>query len=290
MGNERQLDNLLNECIERLANGQTVADCIAAYPGHEVELAPLLEVADATLQAASSTTYSPEAKARGLNRLNEAIASRSERRRALFQWPDWRSPVARPVIAGISVVLVIAATAMGADAMAADSAPGDALYWLKTSKESISLRMPRSDVSRAEEHARLANERTHEIGQLMDQGKFVEAERHSDEVRHHLTQSAQLVGLRMSTNPMELPPRTVSPTSKKDLEELTARLRRNRIVFSAMLSAYLRTAPASDRAMVMVMKRRNELVYRAMIAVLESGDGATWPPFYRTEPPRSTGR
>jgi hypothetical protein len=290
MGNERQLDDILNDCIERLAAGESIADCIAAHPRHEEELTPLLEVAAATLQAASSTTYSPAAKARGLDRLNEAIASRSERKWALFRWPGWRSPVARPVVAGISVVLVVAATAMGADAMASDSAPGDALYWIKTSKENLSLRMPKSDAAKAQEHARLAGERTHEVGQLIDQGKFVEAERHSAQVGRQLTQSAQLVGLRMSTNPIELPARTVSLTSKKDLEDLKARLHRNRIVSSAMLSAYLRTVPPSDRQMVVDMMRRNELVYRAMIAVLESGDGAAWPPFYRTEPPRSSGR
>ena len=264
MGNGRHLDDILNDCIERLAGGETISDCIAAHPRHEEELTPLLEVAAATLQAASSATYTPAAKARGLDRLNEAIANRSERWWALFRWPDWRSPVARPVVAGLSVVLVIAATAMGADAMASDSAPGDALYWFKTSKENISLHIPRSDVSKAEEH--------------------------SGQVRRELTQSAQLVGLSMSTNPIELPSRTMLSTSKKDLEDLKARLHRNRIVSSAMLSAYLRTVPPDDRQMVIDMKRRNELVYRAMIAVLENGDGAVGPPFYRTEPPRSTGR
>jgi hypothetical protein len=193
-------------------------------------------------------------------------------------------------MAGIAIMLVITGTAMGANAMAEDSAPGDSLYWLKTRKEQISLLMPGSDISKAQQHARLADERTREIGQLIDAGKFVEAERHTAQIRLQLNQTTQLAGLRMSTNPLELPPRALRPDVQRELVDLATRLQQNRLVFAAMLSAYLPSLPPGEKKMVVEMMRQNELVYRTVIAVLESGDALVWPPFYRTEPPRSTGR
>ena len=285
-----RLDDIVNDCIERLSRGESVGDCIATYPEYKEALTPLLEVAAATLRVASSTSHSPEARARGLSRLTEAVYRETERREGWFLRLGWRSPVGRPVVAGIAVVLLVAGMAMGADAMASDSVPGDALYWLKTGKESISLMMPRSDMSRAQEHARLAEERTQEIGQLMDRGKFVEAERHSTQIRRHLNQSAQLVGLRLSTNPIEMPPRALRPVLRKDLAEFREVLEHDMLVFRSMLSAHLGSVPSEDRQMIVEMMRRHELVYSTIIAVLDRGDAPVWPPFYRTEPARRRAR
>ena len=46
MGNNKQFDNILNDCMERLITGQeTVEQCLQRYPEYIKELAPLLHTA-----------------------------------------------------------------------------------------------------------------------------------------------------------------------------------------------------------------------------------------------------
>ncbi len=288
-GNEH-LDEILDDCINRLARGETADSCIAAYPEDALELEPLLAVAAATLKAARSATYSAEAKTRGLRKLNEAVSARPRRRAVPLGWFGWRSPMARPLVVGVAVVLFATSLAMGADAAASDSVPGDLLYWVKSSRENISLMVPRSDMSKAQKHARLADERSREMDRLMDRGKYVEAERNSSRLRNHLSRSAQLVGLTMSTNPIEMPTRTMGPAFRQDRYQLAARLQQNRIVFRTIMLARLPSAPPGERRMIVQMMHEQELVYRILITVLESDGAATWAPFYRIEAPLPAGR
>ena len=38
--------------------------------------------------------------------------------------------------------------------------------------------------------------------------------------------------------------------------------------------------------MILGLIQRNKLIFRTLIAFLDSGESPNWPPFYRTEPPR----
>ncbi len=53
-----------------------------------------------------------------------------------------------------------------------DSVPRGALCSVKSLKENVSLMMPKSDMSKAEEHVRLASERSREISMLVDRGLY----------------------------------------------------------------------------------------------------------------------
>ena len=180
--------------------------------------------------------------------------------------------------------------ALGADVAASDSVPGDSLYWIKTSKESLLMRLPKSDMSKAQDHARLAQKRGHEIGQLLDKGRYVEAEKHQRQVDLNLSQSVQLVGLRVSTNTTEMPSRGISPGNRAELDALTASLEQTWAASHTVLSVHLVSASPEDRVMILGLMQRNKLIYRTLIALLESGDSPNWPPFYRTEPPRRFSR
>ncbi len=69
-----RLDQLLSECLDRLAQGATVQDCLAACPERAGELRPLIETALA-VRAASGVQPTPKAKAAGLARLRQAMAA-----------------------------------------------------------------------------------------------------------------------------------------------------------------------------------------------------------------------
>ena len=291
MASHDRLDDIVNDCIERMASGEGLEACLASYPDDRGQLAPLLEIAATTMETASAISPDAMARQRGLQRLNDAVAQRGARKGGLhFPRFIWQSPVSRPVVAGALVFLVATGMALGADVAASDSVPGDSLYWVKTSKEKVLMMLPKSDMSKAKDHANLALERGNEIGGLMDRGKYAEAERHWRQVNSNLSQSAQLVGVRVSTNNIEMPSRGMSSASRADLDALTARLEQTWAASHTVLSVHLISASAEDRVMILGLMQRNKLIYRTLIAHLESGDSPSWPPFYRTEPPRRFSR
>ena len=74
---EDRFDKLLDECIDRMTRGETLEQCLAAYPQHAAELKPLLEAAfgivDATEQVPGKA-----AKAEARRRFNEALVAKRE--------------------------------------------------------------------------------------------------------------------------------------------------------------------------------------------------------------------
>jgi len=51
MKKPREFDNILDELLERLVQGESIEACLAQYPEHAAELEPLLRTALNTLQA-----------------------------------------------------------------------------------------------------------------------------------------------------------------------------------------------------------------------------------------------
>ena len=53
MGKEKEFDNILDECLERVIKGEDILACLADYPEHATELEPLLKTALDTRNAAA---------------------------------------------------------------------------------------------------------------------------------------------------------------------------------------------------------------------------------------------
>ena len=221
------VDNILNECIERLAAGETVDQCLASYPDHAVELEPMLHTSAATMNVAATITYRPEAKQRSRYSFTAAVADR--KREASRGWlgrairpSGWRAKLVRTAAIALGIVVLGTGTAYGATVASEDSVPGDPLYAVKTLKEDISLRMPKSDLALAKEHAHLATVRTDEIGALIDRGRMEQANNQVVRVTYHLNSCAELVGVTITAhaNPLEMP----AATTPTDREQLIAEL------------------------------------------------------------------
>ncbi len=277
------LDDILDDCLRRLANGEGVAACAGRYPDQGDALVPLLQTAAATMKAASSVSYRPEAKARGLRRLAAALADREASRRRRFSWLGWRPLVARPLLMGLVAVALVAGTGFGAGVLSSDSVPGDPLYWVKTKKEDISLMMPKSDMSKAKEHLHLASVRGQEMRELMDRGRFDEAEWLIGRMTGHLNNCAFLVGVTIPTNPIEMPFRP--PSSHQDVYELVTRLQRDGAMLRSGFERQLLLVPPSERRRMKQLIGRSELNYRVFITALGS-DGPSPRLFWITEPLR----
>ncbi len=214
------IDDVLNECIERLAAGETREQCLASFPDYAAELDPLLLTSAATVNVAAAIAHRPEAKQRSRYNFTAAIADRkrADERGWLGRliWPSgWGAKLARTAAIAVGVLVLGTGTAYGATLASEDSVPGDPLYAVKTLKEDISLRMPKSDLARAKEHARLATVRTEEIGALIDRGRMEQANAQVVRVTYHLNSSAELVGVTITANanPLEMPA-GMNPTNR----------------------------------------------------------------------------
>ena len=290
MKRRRELDDLLDDCLERIRGGERVEDCAGRYPAYRDELVPLLEVAAAAMQVASTVSYRPEAKERGLSRLTSAVLQRGAPKARRFSWPGWRPRIAHSLLVGLVAALLATGTAFGASAASSDSVPGDSLYWVKTTRESISLMVPQSDMDRAHKHVGMARVRGQEMSRLMAGGRFDEAELSAIRMRRHLNQSAVFVHLIMPTNPVEMPLRPTGRLGRQNAVDLIVRLERDGGFLRARLLDLPGRMPLSERHRVDLLRRRSELGYRIFIAALEDGSAPPARPFWRTEPPRSTGR
>lgn len=122
------LTTVLNECIDRLSQGETVEDCLRAYPQYAREIRPMLEAGLLTKRAAIAP-------------LEIQIAQ--ERARANFQRAIRTTPVRRayPIrqVLALAAMLLIGFIVIGGGLSAAsqNSLPGEMLYGFKLFGESL---------------------------------------------------------------------------------------------------------------------------------------------------------
>lgn len=74
---EKGFDGVLDECVDRLNRGETIEACLADYPQHAGDLAPLLKAMTGT-KTAYSFTPSANAKRAARERFNAALEKRRE--------------------------------------------------------------------------------------------------------------------------------------------------------------------------------------------------------------------
>ena len=280
------LDEILSDCLDRLAGGEGVARCLDRYPEQRDRLASLLEAAAAAIKAVSAASPRPEARARGLSRLTTALADRGVPKPPRFAWLHWGPRYAMPVAIGVMAMLFTTGAAVGTGAAASDSVPGDPLYWVKTARENISLMVPRSDVEQAKAHIHLARVRGEEMGELMVKGKAAEAEKVEGRLNDHLSSSAMLVGLNASINPMETPYRPAVLSQPGQAEAIMAQLEQDSEFLRARLAEMVYRLPPGQRQRMGVLIRRSELGFRTLVYVLEVRSAPASGPFWRTEPQR----
>ena len=277
----RQLDDMLNECLERLAGGEDIYECVRRYPDHAGELLPLLQSATATVQAAEETR-SPEARARGRARLAEALTARGvreKRRRSLLSW----IPLARPMAIGLALVAATALAAGWTTVASSDSLPGDALYWVKTTKESVSLRIPRSEMNRAQIHANLAGVRGEELRRLIASGRYGDSDWLLRRINFHLGMSASHAGVTPLASPIETPAVLAGPRLLR-AQELRFNLERDGRILRAEWVRLMGDVPSGRRHRVQRFMRQSELEYRMLIDGLLIRSEARRLPFSMLEP------
>lgn len=215
--NQTEFEHLLSDCLERLARGETVEDCLARYPQSAQELAPLLRVAQATLATAASLRPRPEARTAIQERLSRAWRERERKRRRALPLLG----LLRPVLVALSLVLLLGFAGWGTAAASAGSLPGEPLYPVKKAGERFLLVITFSSEGKARRHVSLANERAKEMEVLVHQQKGdQDIEGLAQRVEHHTRAAVFLVAgektftLATPATP-EVPPAAPAPAQRQ---------------------------------------------------------------------------
>lgn len=185
MKKPREFENILDECLQRLVQGESIEACIAPYPEHASELEPLLRTALETLRAADIKPR-PEFRQQAGYEFQKAISEMPVKESRGFLG------VFKPWLVTVIVIVVVLAAGSGTVAAAASSLPDSPLYSVKLATESVRLALTPSALGKAELHAKFADERVEEILLMADKGKSDLVEETTDRLNEQLIAVANL--------------------------------------------------------------------------------------------------
>ncbi len=187
MKKSREVDNLLEECLQRMSRGESIEQCLAAHPQQAAELEPLLCTA---LKARSVAGIRPSPEFRDKARLEfrRAVYEAGQSKPhgyGFFLWhPRWAT------VAISALVMVLAGG--GTLAAASSSMPDDVLYPVKLTTENVRVALTTSPIGKAELLANFADTRVTEIVKMAEKGKADKVEQASEKLDEHLQKIATL--------------------------------------------------------------------------------------------------
>ena len=159
MGTNKQFDNILNKCLEKLITGQeTVEQCLQRYPQYAAELEPLLRTATMVNKAVDVKPSAEfRAKARYEMRLKMAQSKAPVRTpaRAARYVPRWAIAV------GTAMLVFV----LGGGSVLASTGvmPGNVLYGVKLAKETVQVKLAGSPEKKTELYVTMAATRVAEM-------------------------------------------------------------------------------------------------------------------------------
>jgi hypothetical protein len=161
-----RLEDILDRCLERIANGEDITACLRDEPKHAEVLAPLLQAA-VDLRAWEQPRLADTARATARARAHAVLASQRVARRPATGLRF----MLRIAIAAALVVAMIGAV----DTKSAASLPGETFYTWKRTKEDISLALVTDSDRRSHLLVEYAGRRLNEFNQLVDTGQSTDS-------------------------------------------------------------------------------------------------------------------
>jgi len=275
MKKNKEFDNVLDECLERLlVRGETIEQSLQRYPEQAAELKPLLEAALAAKKA-SAVQPRAEFKARARYQFRSALQeAASPKRRPFFGWlPRWATVVA--------IVLIVLLAGGGTVVAASNSMPDSLLYPVKLATEQVRLMLTTSQMGKIRLCARLADRRVAEIIYMADKGDVHQVElitQRLDERLAVLAVLASALEAEEEESPMLLAPSSEAMPSTgdrgvSDWANNRARLRMTvagyAVYHHARLQAVLEKVPAAAKPALLRAIAVSEAGYREALEALD---------------------
>jgi hypothetical protein len=213
MARRKKIEDILNNCLERMFDGESIEDCLRDYPWQASELEPLLKTSFALLQKSAAIQPDPEFKARVHSHLQGMLYAKRERAGI----PIWR----RKWAVAMTTVLVILLAGMGTVAASANALPDESLYTVKLATEQTRVALAFSDMDKAELHIRFAERRATEIAEVARQGKSDEIPMLTGQMAGHLDKVVVAEKTRQAgeRGPKLLAPAPVLPSASSEESE-----------------------------------------------------------------------
>ncbi len=155
---------ILEDCLQRLRQGQSLEDCLKLYPQEAVRLRPLL-LAALKMQSLPKPEPRPEAIIAGREKMLSSA-------RLLFQPPRTEQKVLRLSfrLAFCITGLLLLTTMIFVVVASAHSLPGNPLYGVKRGIETVRLGLTVNTSARQSLETRYAHERLNEIQSMIHNG------------------------------------------------------------------------------------------------------------------------
>lgn len=158
------LVDILNDCVDRLAQGQTVDDCLRRYPQYASDLAPLLEAGRTAQRAQVSSAEIAQSQERVSFAFERELMRPLPRARRSF-------PVQQVASFVIAILFILGVLGTGVTVAAQGAIPGDTLYGVKRWSEDVRLSIT-SDKEPLREQ--FAQRRIDEARQVIERGREVD--------------------------------------------------------------------------------------------------------------------
>ncbi len=187
----RQIEEIFNECIERLRQGDSIENCLANYPEVAPELEMLLRTALNVNWRASMVRPRPEFKAYARAQLRNVQYAMSQERQPSRQ-PRLFS-LRHAWVPALAMVVILLFSSVGTAAAAANAMPDEPLYSVKLVTEQVRMSFAFSDEARADLNVKLAETRSQEIATMATHGKTEQVIVVTDRLAQHIEAVEQAI-------------------------------------------------------------------------------------------------
>ena len=267
MKKNSEFENILDDCLERLAKGKTLEWCLQHYPEQAKQLKPLLQMAQATRKA-SAIQPRPEFKARARYEFHSALQTAASKKKvSLFSLiPQWAMALA--------IVGVLLVSGGGTALAASNSMPDSPLHWVKLATEQVQLKLTPSDIGKARLSAALADRRVKEIIYMADKGDAQELEAITQRLENSLTTLALLASPHKEVGTprlLEEAPAAAPPKQAESGDDKDTPVRNNNRKLRTTLAHYAQSHPNALRAALKKAPQSVKPGLHQAIDVLEEG-------------------
>jgi hypothetical protein len=263
-----EFENILDECLDRLASGETLEQCLQSYPEQAAQLEPLLQMVQAVIKA-SAILPRAEFKARARYEFRSALqAKATKRRQPLFR-------LRRRWSVALTVVSILLLAGGGIAVAASNSMPDNPLYPVKLAAEQVQLTLTPSDMGKARLCAMLADRRVAEIICMASRGDVRQVELITQRLDERLAILVALVSAEGEEGApkvmmMAPPPAPAPPEEARGGGEVDAQ-GKGRAELKEVVACCAATNPAALRAELKKAPASAKPALRRAIAVSEAG-------------------
>jgi hypothetical protein len=195
----KYLEDIFNECLERIRQGESIESCLSSYPEYAAELEELLSTVLNVRWRASIAQPRPEFKARAraqfMGSLRYAQQVEQPKKPGIFS-------LQRAWVPALASVLILLFGTVGTAAASANAMPDQTLYHVKLATEQVRLTFTLSDEEKVKYNVKLAENRSQEIVFMAEKGETEQITAATDRLSKHL-QEANLVIARIEEQEMK---------------------------------------------------------------------------------------